>query len=188
MNTNIHHAIGLMSGTSMDGTDAVCARFVNHRFDGVIAHAFLPFTPKLRNDLLSLQNIGNNELHTAQKLSQTLAENYAQTVQALFRLPAMVGIPVECVGCHGQTIRHNPDDGYSIQLCDWALLAERLQLPVVGDFRAADIAAGGQGAPLVPAFHQMAFGEDGSTTVVANIGGIANITILSQNEIGRAHV
>ena len=181
MKTNIHHAVGLMSGTSMDGTDAVCVRFINHQFDGVIAHSYLPFDEKLRNALLSLQNVGNNELHIAQKLAQKLAENYAQTVQQLFRQPEMVGIPVECVGCHGQTIRHQPDDGYSIQLCDWALLAERLQLPVVGDFRAADIAAGGQGAPLVPAFHQMAFGEDGSTAVVANIGGIANITVLPQD-------
>lgn len=168
-----------MSGTSMDGVDAVCARITAHRFDGVVAHVHVPFAAQLRDDLLALQNSGTDELRRAAVLKQTLSEHYVQAVERLFRQPEMQGLAVEVIGCHGQTVRHAPQAGYSIQLADWAMLAERTALPVAGDFRAADIAAGGQGAPLVPAFHRMLFAHDGQTRVVLNLGGIANLTVLA---------
>lgn len=178
---SISYAVGMMSGTSMDGTDAVCVRFIEHRFDKVIAHVHREFDDKLITSLLALQDESFGELKQSKLLANTLTQNYIETAKALFRLPEMANIEIEAVGCHGQTVRHAPQDGYSIQLANWALLAEHLKLPVVGDFRAADIAAAGQGAPLVPAFHQMLFAKANTTRVVVNIGGIANITILNSD-------
>lgn len=173
-----HYAIGIMSGTSMDGADAVLARFCNHCFDGVLADAYIPFDDDLRQQLLNLQDVSDNELHQSRLLAQTLSRHYIAVVEDLLRQPESQNIPIEAIGCHGQTVRHEPQQGYSIQLADWAMMAEALSIPVVGDFRAADIAAGGQGAPLVPAFHHMCFRQPEKNIVVANIGGIANITVL----------
>lgn len=181
MESNIHYTIGLMSGTSMDGTDAVCVRFVNHNFDKVIAHQFLSFDEKLRYQLLSLQNISNDEINRTRQLAQTLTYHYAEVVHNLLQLDDMKNIPIEAIACHGQTIRHAPQLGYSVQLADWALLAEITRLPVVGDFRATDIAAGGQGAPLVPIFHHQLFFNHEQTRAVVNIGGIANLTVLHKD-------
>lgn len=178
MNTSIY-CIGLMSGTSMDGTDAVCIGLSGKEFERVYGHIYLPFDAPLKAALLAMQEVGWNELHRSRMLAQTLSKHYAQAVFALRSLPEVASLPIFAIGCHGQTIRHQPEKGYSIQLADFALLAEQTQLPVVGDFRAADIAAGGQGAPLVPAFHQAVFADRQKTRVIVNIGGIANITILS---------
>lgn len=173
--------LGLMSGTSMDGTDAVCARIEGKQFKELIAHVYLPFDADLKTQLLAMQEVGENELHRSRILAQDLALHYAQTVAHLRALPSVASLHITAIGCHGQTIRHCPQAGYSIQLADFALLAEQSRLPVIGDFRAADIAAGGQGAPLVPAFHQAVFAGQ-ETRALINIGGIANITILQPNQ------
>lgn len=177
------YAVGLMSGTSMDGVDAVCIQLAHGRFTRVVARASLPFSEALRADLLALQTSAADGLHRAQLLAQTLGGIYAAVSEKLFRQPEMQGICAAVIGCHGQTVRHRPDCGYSIQLADWAALAEKTALPVAGGFRAADLAAGGQGAPLVPAFHAEVFGGAAQNSVIANLGGIANITVLAD---GRA--
>ncbi|MBF0802806.1 MULTISPECIES: anhydro-N-acetylmuramic acid kinase [unclassified Neisseria] len=170
--------IGLMSGTSMDGVDAVLVRMDKTRWLAAESHAFLPYSDRLKNDLLNLQNIGFNELHRSAILAQELAVLYAQTAAELLQRAGIPPHNITALGCHGQTVRHAPESGYSIQLADLALLAEKSGILTVGNFRSRDLAAGGQGAPLVPAFHETVFGSANETRVVLNIGGIANISVL----------
>ena len=166
--------IGLMSGTSMDGVDGVLADFGNGAIHTVHS-AFTPFPPALRSALMALQGAGENEIEREALAANALAACYAQCVAAL--VPAAAG-PVAAIAVHGQTTRHRPELGFTRQTNNPALLAELTGIDVIADFRSRDIAAGGQGAPLVPAFHQAQFGQAGKTRVVVNIGGIANISVL----------
>lgn len=175
---NSQYYIGMMSGTSMDGADAVLIRMEGTQWREAAAHAFVPYSDGLRQQLLDLQDVGANELHRSRMLAQTLSRLYAQTVGKLLHDTGLTPTQITAVGCHGQTVRHAPEHGYSIQLADLPLLAELSGILTVGDFRSRDIAAGGQGAPLVPAFHQALFGHPTETRVVLNIGGISNISIL----------
>lgn len=179
--------IGLMSGTSLDGVDGVLvdlpapdagttapnAAAAHMR---VLASAYVPFAPALRHELMTLQQPSYNEIHLEALAANALAHVYAQCVADL--LTQAPGSKVRAVGVHGQTIRHRPEMGYTRQTNNPALLAELAGIDVVADLRSRDVAAGGQGAPLVPAFHRAVFGVEGACTVVANIGGIANISIL----------
>lgn len=174
--------IGLMSGTSMDGVDAVLVRMAGGRWLSAEAHAFLPYPGRLKNELLGLQNTGTDELHRSMLLARELSGLYSQIVTTLLQNEHLAPQNITAVGCHGQTVRHAPESGYSIQLADLALVAEKSGILTVGDFRSRDLAAGGQGAPLVPAFHQALFGSPHETRVVLNIGGIANISVLRPNE------
>ncbi len=166
--------IGLMSGTSMDGVDGVLADFSNGAIR-TVESAFAPFPPALRTALMALQASGDNEIEREALAANELARCYAQCVAAL--LPAATG-PVQAIAVHGQTTRHRPELGFTRQSNNPALLAELTGIDVIADFRSRDIAAGGQGAPLVPAFHQAQFGQPGKTRVVVNIGGIGNISLL----------
>ena len=170
--------IGLMSGTSMDGVDAVLVAMHGSRWHAAEAHAFLPYPDDLKQRLLALQPAGQNELHRSQMLAQELSCLYAEVVQKLLRETQMQPAHIRAVGCHGQTVRHAPEHGYSVQLANLPLLAEKTGIFTVGDFRSRDLAAGGQGAPLVPAFHQAVFAQPEKTVAVLNIGGIANISVL----------
>lgn len=176
---NPEHYIGIMSGTSLDGVDAVLVD-LNHPTSSLIQHYFCPYDDDLRTMLLSLHQAGYDELNRAALLSNRLSSLYAQAVQNLLENAGIQPSAVIAIGCHGQTIRHCPevDRRYSIQLVNAALLAELTQITVITDFRSRDIAAGGQGAPLVPAFHQACFGDPTTHRVIVNIGGIANITSL----------
>lgn len=174
MTTTSSLYIGLMSGTSMDGVDGVLADFGQDAIKTVHA-AFVPFAPALRAALMALQTGGANEIEREAIAANALAASYADCVAAL--LPAASG-PVQAIAVHGQTTRHRPELGFTRQSNNPALLAELTGLDVIADFRSRDIAAGGQGAPLVPAFHQTQFGKPGQTRVVVNIGGIANISVL----------
>lgn len=168
--------IGLMSGTSMDGIDAVLVRL-----DGTPLlrhHVHHPLSPQLRGSLLGLNTPGNDELHRAALAANALALGYAATVTTLLAQAHATAGEVNAIGCHGQTVRHRPDAGYTLQLVNGALLAELAGIRVVCDFRSRDIAAGGEGAPLVPAFHHAVFAHPQQSRTVVNIGGIANITHL----------
>ena len=169
-----------MSGTSLDGVDGVLARF-DAPFH-VLAHASAPFAAPLRAELQALNSPGPNELHRAALAANALVEVYAQVVSELLQLAQMSPRDVRAIGAHGQTVRHQPGlhdgIGYTLQLNQPALLAERCGIDVVADFRSRDVAAGGQGAPLVPAFHQQVFGRPGQHTAVLNLGGIANLSLL----------
>ena len=176
--------IGLMSGTSLDGVDGVLADF-NGSQPRVLVHRAMPFTPTLKQDLLALNTRSDNELHRAALAANSLVRVYAQTVQALLADTQTSAADICAIGAHGQTVRHQPGafdgTGYTLQLNNPALLAELTGIDVVADFRSRDVAAGGQGAPLVPVFHQGIFGQGNRTVGVLNIGGIANLSVLHAN-------
>lgn len=173
--------IGLMSGTSLDGVDAVLADFSSER-PRVLAHSTVAFDAALRSELLALNTPGDNELHRAWLAGNALARDYASAVQAVLQVGNVAASTVRAIGAHGQTVRHRPQEfdgtGYTIQLNQPALLAELTGIDVVADFRSRDVAAGGQGAPLVPPFHRAFFGGVAKQVGVLNIGGISNITLI----------
>ena len=176
--------IGLMSGTSLDGVDGVIVEISPGKLK-VLAHADAPLPPELRAELLALNCPGPNELHRAALASNALMQVYAEVIAQLLRATATNPADIRAIGAHGQTVRHQPQNhpglssrGYTIQLCNPALLAELTGMDVVADFRNRDVAAGGQGAPLVPVFHQSVFGQRGRNTAVLNIGGMANLTVI----------
>lgn len=176
--------IGLMSGTSLDGVDAV---LVHDTAGGnaqvrASAHVSLPMPERLRGELLALNQAGANELHRGALAANAVSELYAEAVAKLLRQAGLTAADVAAIGAHGQTVRHRPQEfdgkGYTLQLVNAALLAERTDIDVVCDFRSRDVAAGGQGAPLVPAFHAACFAQPGTDVAVLNVGGIANLTLL----------
>jgi len=165
--------IGLMSGTSLDGVDGVLTAF-----DGALHAAYVPFPEPLRQTLFALQSAGQNEIEREAVAANQLAHLYAECVQQLLSDAGLSSSAIKAIGVHGQTIRHRPDLGFTQQTNNPSLLAELTGMDVIADFRSRDIAAGGQGAPLVPAFHQAVFGSASATRVVVNIGGIANLSVL----------
>jgi anhydro-N-acetylmuramic acid kinase len=176
--------IGLMSGTSLDGVDAVLAETFAGGDDRLWAkaHAHAPFPAALREELLLLNQSGSDEIHRAALAANALVAVYGQVVRAVLDHAGVPAREVTALGAHGQTVRHRPGEfdgtGYTVQLMNGALLAEHTGIDVVCDLRSRDVAAGGQGAPLVPAFHAACFGESGVSKAVLNIGGIANLTLL----------
>lgn len=174
--------IGLMSGTSMDGIDAVLVDLGSA--PKLLHHSHQPFSPQLRASLLALNEPGPDELHRAAQAANALALGYAAVVRTLLTQSHTAPGLITAIGCHGQTVRHRPESGYTIQLVNGALLAELTGIRVVCDFRSRDIAAGGEGAPLVPAFHCAVFAHPQRSRALVNIGGIANITSLpSQGDV-----
>ncbi len=176
--------VGLMSGTSVDGVDAVLADF------GVepcraLARTHVTFAPELRDELNALQKSGGDEVHRGALAANELMDCCALAVASVLSAAQRAARDVAAIGLHGQTIRHRPELGYSTQLANPARLAEATEITVVADFRSRDVAAGGQGAPLVPAFHAAVFGAPDRHRVVLNIGGIANVTDLPSGRLGR---
>ncbi len=166
-----------MSGTSMDGADAVLAAFGKDAVK-VIEHHHLAYPDALRRALFALQADRPNQLDDAQLAALGLAEHYAKVIACLLGKSALAPRAIRAVAVHGQTIRHRPEKGYTVQLNAPAHLAERCQIDVICDFRSRDVAAGGHGAPLVPAFHAALFGDATEHRVAVNLGGMANITDL----------
>ncbi|WP_150689412.1 anhydro-N-acetylmuramic acid kinase [Pandoraea communis] len=180
------HFIGLMSGTSLDGVDGVLVASADGR---VLAEAYLPFPSDLRETLMVLQAPSENELHREALAANALVRVYADCVRDLLATAGLPASAIAAIGAHGQTIRHRPGEfdgvGYTRQLNAPALLAELTGIDVVADIRSRDVAAGGQGAPLVPAYHQAVFSDPGQTRVVCNLGGISNVTILPSAASGK---
>ena len=177
--------MGVMSGTSLDGVDLVLVDFAQ----GIQSkgHVSLPMPQALRDTFLRLNQAGANELHEAALAANALVDLYAQGVQSLSSQAHIKPQDIAAIGAHGQTVRHQPQMhdgvGYTLQINNPSLLAERTGICVVADFRSRDVAAGGQGAPLVPGFHQLMFARTGETVAVLNIGGMANISILKDHEV-----
>ena len=198
--TVAHHVaryVGCMSGTSLDGVDAVLVEWPtdtsSRQTPRVLAHHYLPFDGPLREWLRALNAPGDNEIHRAALAGNAVARAYAQAIATLLQQAGVTADTVQAVGAHGQTVRHRPQEfdatGYTVQLINGALLAELCGVDVVCDFRSRDVAAGGQGAPLVPAFHGAVFGSAapaGQDLAVLNIGGIANLTLLPQTSTSGA--
>lgn len=171
--------VGLMSGTSMDAIDAVLVRFEAGRPQPLARHA-LPLPADLRAALLALAAPGDDEIDRAAQLDNRFARLCAHAVRELLGIAGLRTGQVRAIGSHGQTIRHAPAaaEPYTVQIGNPALLAELTGITVVADFRRRDMAAGGQGAPLAPAFHAAFFGREEADVAVVNIGGIANLTHL----------
>jgi len=194
--------IGMMSGTSLDGMDAILCQFnlgMSNEDNTqppmrLLATYSQDFPPRLREVLLALcQPNGvnqlvpetdepNSELDWFGWASRAYAEFAGEVVNTLLQQSNTDPESVLAIGCHGQTVRHRPQMGFTLQLVDANIIAERTGISVVSDFRRRDMAVGGQGAPLVPAFHQALFANPDSTRVLLNLGGIANITVLPANE------
>jgi anhydro-N-acetylmuramic acid kinase len=172
-----------MSGTSLDGIDAVLAKIGAHGETSAQAAVSTPFSPELRIALFELQSPGANELHREKQAGNALALAYAETVSQLLKKANLKPSDIAAIGAHGQTIRHQPhlgDMAYTHQTLNAALLAEKTGIDVIADFRSRDLAAGGHGAPLVPAFHAQQF-TSSENLAILNIGGIANLTLLPKN-------
>ncbi len=185
--------IGMMSGTSLDGMDAALCQFADDESETpmqLVATYSQDFPPRLRevllalcqpngvNDLISQDDEPNSELDWFGWASRMYGEFASEVVKTLLQQANVDSESVLAIGCHGQTVRHRPQMGFSLQLVDANIIAERTGISIVSDFRRRDMAAGGQGAPLVPAFHQDLFATPDSTRVLLNLGGIANITVL----------
>jgi len=169
--------IGLMSGTSVDGVDAVLADFAAAPWR-VRARRHVAFGPALRAELDALQKSGADELHRSALAANALMDCCAAAVSGVLADARLESSDIAAIGLHGQTVRHRPELQFTTQLANPARLAEACRIPVVADFRSRDVAAGGQGAPLAPALHAALFRDAARHRVVLNIGGIANITDL----------
>ena len=170
--------IGLMSGTSVDGVDAVLVDFGAMPWQ-TRARRHVAFEPALRAELDALQKSGADELHRAALAANALMDCCASAISGVLHDARLQPSDIAAVGVHGQTVRHRPDLQFTIQLANPARLAEACHIVIVADFRSRDVAAGGQGAPLAPALHAALFGDPVRHRVVLNIGGIANVTDLS---------
>ncbi|MGL5006452.1 MAG: anhydro-N-acetylmuramic acid kinase [Plesiomonas sp.] len=171
--------IGLMSGTSLDGADTVLVETDGQQVT-LIAADFLPMPEILKQSILDVCHGQATTLVNIGQLDHRLGLFFAEAVQQLLIKHHILAADVDAIGCHGQTVYHDPDGIYpfSLQLGDANIIAARTGITTITDFRRRDLALGGQGAPLVPAFHAALFGTSASRAIL-NIGGIANITLLS---------
>ena len=174
------HYIGLMSGTSVDGIDAALVSVPATGPLTLQATHQHPFPPDVRDAIQALLQPGANEIDRVGVLDMRLGELFAQAVQALLHKSGLSPKDIHAIGSHGQTIRHRPraTPAFTYQIGNPSVIAEQTGITTVADFRARDMAAGGQGAPLVPAFHQWFFRKSGVNRIIVNIGGIANLTWL----------
>jgi anhydro-N-acetylmuramic acid kinase len=168
-----------MSGTSMDGIDAVLLDCSTDKPAIIATHAS-EFSPAIRRQLEAALQLDNPRTADLADLDQAIGEAFAAAANALLAEAHTEPGSVTAIGSHGQTIRHEPDapEPYSLQIGNPRTISKLTGIDVIADFRSADIEAGGQGAPLVPAFHRAVFSDDQEARVILNIGGIANITIL----------
>jgi anhydro-N-acetylmuramic acid kinase len=176
--------IGLMSGTSLDGIDAALLK-TDETGLSIVATCFHPFSGKLRQELLELCSSGPDEISRLGQVDRALGYCFADAAIKLLAESGHRAGQVTAIGCHGQTVRHCPPDSstgreqaFTLQIGDPNTIAQQTGITTIADFRRRDIAAGGQGAPLVPAFHRAAFGSKTGDRIIVNIGGMANISVL----------
>ena len=159
----------------MDGVDFVAASFNPLQIHATLT---LPFDPDLRDELMALTLPDDNEIDRMGKADVALATMIGQGINQLIADNQLDRNQIRAIGSHGQTIRHRPEHGFTLQIGDPNIITELTGIPVVSDFRRRDMAAGGQGAPLVPAFHQALFQHESIHRVILNLGGIANVSML----------
>ncbi len=175
--------IGVMSGTSLDGIDVSIADFSGGQMHLIAAETY-PFSNQLRSDLHQLIASARTHLHQLGQIDVALGHAYSEAINQLLEETQVSAKDIVAIGCHGQTIFHAPESQYpfSMQIGNGNVIAEKTGITTVNDFRQRDMVIGGQGAPLVPAFHQALFHFDDENRVIANIGGISNITILPKDK------
>ncbi len=174
--------LGLMSGTSMDGVDAALVRFGARNVELVAART-TPYAPSLRVALgaLAAGSTPDDQLDERGRLDAAVGETFGAAAAALLAEAGVAAESVRAIGSHGQTVRHRPESGFSIQMGDPARITQATGITTVADFRRADLAAGGEGAPLAPIFHRAFFSDPRESRAVLNLGGIANLTLLIPN-------
>ncbi|MBW1245664.1 anhydro-N-acetylmuramic acid kinase [Pseudomonas tolaasii] len=168
--------IGVMSGTSLDGLDI--ALIEQDPAINLIATHYVPMPDSLRAELLGLCASGPDEIARSAVAQQHWVALAADGIRALLDQQHLAPQDIRAIGSHGQTIRHEPARGFTVQIGNPALLTELTRITVVSDFRSRDVAAGGQGAPLVPAFHEALFGEQTGNRAVLNVGGFSNLSLI----------
>ncbi|WP_374441874.1 anhydro-N-acetylmuramic acid kinase [Pseudomonas panipatensis] len=171
--------LGVMSGTSLDGLDI--ALIEQGDTTTLLAHHYIPMPSALRAELLALCASGPDEVARAACAENEWVRLAAQGIAELLERQQLPISKIRAIGSHGQTVRHEPQRGFTVQIDNPALLAELTGIDVVADFRRRDVAAGGQGAPLVPAFHQALFGNERQRAIL-NIGGFSNVSLLAPGE------
>ncbi len=172
--------IGVMSGTSLDGLDiALVEQGASLR---LVASHYVPMPPKLRGDLLALCASGPDEIARAALAENQWATLAAEGIHALLQDQGLTVADIRAIGSHGQTVRHEPARGFTLQIGNPALLTELTGITTVADFRRRDVAAGGQGAPLVPAFHDSLFTTPGHHLAVLNVGGFSNLSLIEPDK------
>ncbi|MBF0383584.1 MAG: anhydro-N-acetylmuramic acid kinase, partial [Magnetococcales bacterium] len=171
-------AIGLISGTSADGIDAVAIRSDGESKPELLAFTENPYPDIVRQGVLSLYHPGENEIDRMGRLDKELGELFAAAALGVCKSAGLTPSQVDVIGSHGQTIRHRPPD-FTLQIGNPAIISAITGIKTIGDFRKADMALGGEGAPLAPLFHKAVFNSDGMATGILNLGGIGNLTILS---------
>jgi len=176
----VPYYLGVMSGTSLDGLDI--ALIEQSDKTTLLATHYLPMPTELHDELLSLCSSGPDELARAAMAEQRWVQLAAHGISELLELHRLKPEAIRAIGSHGQTVRHEPARGFTIQIGNPALLAELTGICVISDFRRRDIAAGGQGAPLVPAFHEALFDDQRSRRAVLNIGGFSNLSLLTPGQ------
>jgi len=171
--------VGLMSGTSMDGIDAVLVDFSGSQAEVVSTHS-QPWPDTVLDELHAARKLKDSELNHLDALDKTIGEHFAAATNQLLQKVGVDSTEILAIGNHGQTIRHRPDaeQPFSLQIGNAKVIAKQTGIQVVSDFRTADIQAGGQGAPLAPAFHADFIRSQNEDRAVLNIGGIANLTFL----------
>ena len=190
MNNKLRY-IGLMSGTSADGIDLALVEFDDSQSQqangaNLLASYYQAYDNSTQEKIMALYNPSSNEIDRAGSLSVELAQQFSHAIKQFLLQENLTAADITAIGCHGQTIRHRPvkssyaTSPFTLQIGCLQTLAVLTGIRVIGDFRTKDIALGGQGAPLVPAFHQAIFASNQSDVFVVNIGGIANITFLPQ--------
>ena len=179
-----HLFIGLMSGTSADGIDAALVSFEDEKHYKIIEKSDTPFDKKLQQSIIAFNESGDNELDRMGALDVKLGNAFADSVKALLKKAGLKNTDISAIGSHGQTIRHSPNstDSFTLQIGDPNIIASKTGIKTVADFRRKDLALGGQGAPLAPAFHQAIFRNTQQNRIILNIGGIANITYLPKDQ------
>ncbi|NMP30355.1 anhydro-N-acetylmuramic acid kinase [Thalassotalea sp. M1531] len=183
--------IGLMSGTSADGIDLALVEFSHSQQATLIASHYVPYEQALTDEITSLYCPSNNEIDRAHALDKKLAFKFANAIEQLLSNNSLNSNDIIAIGNHGQTIRHRPasneseiTEAFTLQIGCSQTLACLTGIQVIGQFRIKDMALGGQGAPLVPAFHQFIVPQDAIDNIVVNIGGIANISYLPKEKSG----
>lgn len=174
--------IGLMSGTSLDGIDAALVSLADQRCQLLATHHTV-FSQDFREEILALCQPGHNGIARMGQMSVRLGQRFAESVHALLEKSEYTAEAITAIGCHGQTIRHHPNDEYpfTLQIGDPNIIAANTGITTVADFRRRDMALGGQGAPLAPAFHAFLLKNIPGAQWMLNLGGIANLTHLSHD-------
>ena len=173
--------LGVMSGTSLDGLDI--ALIENEPRVSLLATHYIPMPEPLRQTMLGLCASGPDEIARAALAEAEWVRLAAQGIRHLLDAQGLRPEDVRAIGSHGQTIRHEPARGFTVQIGNPALLAELTGISVVSDFRRRDVAAGGQGAPLVPAFHDALFNKQVERLAVLNVGGFSNLSPVSYTHL-----